>query len=161
MANVDRNRSKISTEPRFMRTNPRWILGVLLAAGLVAQPALAQTAAAPTNAPAKPAAKKPTKPAPKKKNPAAELRTVPLIAGPATVIASNVNIRGQAKLRSEVLGKVNKGQTVTVLAEVTLKNSGPDEPSAWAKIAVPPGVKAWVNTSFINASNSAVIPRKL
>src|SRR5689334_22519531 len=36
---------------------------------------------------------------PKKKE--AVLRTVPLIGGPATVVASNVNVRGQAGLKGE------------------------------------------------------------
>ena len=65
-----------------------------------------------------------------------ELKTVPLVPGPAVVVASNVNVRGQAKLKSEVLTRLTKGQAVTVLEEITRNNSGPDEPSAWAKIAL-------------------------
>ena len=65
-------------------------------------------------------------------------RTVPLVAGPAVVVASNVNVRGQAKLKSEVVTRVTKGQQVTVLEEIVRNNSGPEEPSAWAKILLPP-----------------------
>ncbi len=86
---------------------------------------------------------------------------MPLVAGPAVVIASNVNVRGQAKLKSEIVGRVNKGQAVTVLEEIVLKNSGPDEPSAWAKILLPTNIYVWVNSSFINASNKTVAPKKL
>ena len=125
-------------------------------------------ATAKTNAPAaksgkKKAAKKKAekKAATKKKAPAPELKTVPLVAGPATVVASNVNVRGQAKLKSEVVTRITKGQSVTVLEEIVRNNSGPEEPSAWAKIALPPGAHAWINTPFINTTNQTVLPKKL
>jgi uncharacterized protein YgiM (DUF1202 family) len=141
-------------------------------------------AAATTNVPAakavkKKAAKKKAEKAPEKKAvtnkkvaadkkvvaetkaPAVELKTVPLVAGPAVVVASNVNVRGQAKLKSEVVTRITKGQAVTVLEEIVRNNSGPDEPSAWAKITLPPGAHAWINSSFINASNKTVLPKKL
>src|SRR5580765_8522775 len=125
----------------------------------------ARTAPASTNAPAAKTEKKktPKKKAEKKaapKKPAAELRTVPLVAGQATVVASNVNVRAQAKLKSEVVTQVQKGQTLNVLEEVTLKNSGPSEPSAWAKIVLPANVHVWVNASFLT-TNKTVIPRNL
>ena len=97
----------------------------------------------------------------KKRAPAVELKTVPLVAGPAMVVASNVNVRGQAKLKSEVVTRITKGQSVTVLEEIVRNNSGPDEPSAWAKIALPPGAHVWVNTAFIDPSNQTVKPKKL
>ena len=77
---------------------------------------------------------------------------MPLVAGNATVVASNVNVRGQAKLKSEVITRLNKGQEVAVLEEVTLKKSGPDEPSAWAKITLSPKTHVWVNTSFVEGT---------
>src|ERR1043165_7112755 len=147
-----------------MKKNYCLFFGALLTTSLVAQPVTnappagpAETAPADTNAPAakgekKKAAKKAAdkKSAPKKKSAGAELRTVPLIGGPAVVLASNVNVRGQAKLNSEVITRLNKGQPVTVIEEVTLKKSGPDEPSAWAKIALPPNAHAWVHSSYID-----------
>src|SRR2546423_2466112 len=109
------------------------------------------TATSPTNSVTKSAKKKSARKSPKavakKKEP--ELRTVPLVAGNATVVASNVNVRGQAKLKSEVITRLNKGQEVAVLEEVTLKKSGPDEPSAWARIILPARTAVWVNAQFI------------
>lgn len=124
------------------------------------------TNAATTNAPtakAKKATKKKSekKAVAKKKTPAAPLVTVPLNPGPATCEANNVNVRGQAKLKSEVVGKLTKGQQVTVLEEIKLKNSGPDEPSAWAKISLPTNILVWANTSFIDPANKTVKPKKL
>ena len=111
----------------------------------------------------KPAAKKPEikKAEVKKPDAAAELKTTPLVPGPATVVASNVNVRGQAKLKSEVVTRVTKGATVTVLEEIVRNNSGPEEPSAWVKVLMPPGGHAWLNTSFIDATNKTVRPKKL
>src|ERR1039457_7068798 len=173
-----------------MKYNYWLILGAMLSTSLLAQQAtnpppsapIAIPAAAPaatvapatakTNAPSakavkKKSAKKKAEKAPeksavaKKKAPAPELKTVPLMAGPAVVVASNVNVRGQAKLKSEVVTRITKGQAVTVLEEIVRNNSGPDEPSAWAKIVLPPGAHVWINTAFINASNKTVLPKKL
>lgn len=140
--------------------------GAPIATPAAAPIATNQPAAAPagsTNAPAAKNHKKTTtakKPAPKK-NPAAELRTVPLVPGPAVVEAHNVNVRGQAKLKSEIVTRLTNGQPVMVLEEITHNNSAADEPSAWAKITLPAGAHVWVNTSYIDASNQTVKPKKL
>jgi len=149
----------------------------MLSTGLLAQdltntpPAAPVENAAPataiTNQPAAKPAKKKAAPkkkksaAPKHKNAAAELRTVPLVPGAAVVDANNVNVRGQAKLKSEVVTRLTKGQAVTVIEEITHNNSGPDEPSAWAKILLPAGAHVWVNTSYIEPTNKTVLPKKL
>src|SRR5438105_4638165 len=127
-----------------MKNNYWIIFGLLLSTSVLAQQVTSSPAAAPsatptqgsaaakTNAPpASPNKKKAGKKnVAKKKDAASQLKTVPLVTGQATVIASNVNVRGQAKLNSEVIGRLTKGQAVMVLEEVVLKKSGPDEPSA-------------------------------
>src|ERR1041385_2152546 len=117
---------------------------------------------APTNAPAtkKTVAKKPAakKPAAKK---VAELKTVPLVPGPAVVSANHVNVRSKAGLVGEVITRMTNGMPVTVIEEVHLKNSGPEEPSAWAKIQLPPEAHVWVKTSYIDPTNKTVLPKKL
>jgi uncharacterized protein YgiM (DUF1202 family) len=126
-----------------------------------AAPATSSTNAA-TAASAKPKApKKKTATTASAKKKEAELRTVPLIVGPATVVASNVNVRGQAGLKGEVIGRLTKGQSVTVLEEILLTKSGPDEPSAWAKIQLPSFIHAWVNATFLEGPTKVVRPRKL
>jgi uncharacterized protein YgiM (DUF1202 family) len=117
---------------------------------------------APTNAPSTPApkkattakktTKKPTATAAKKKAP--ELRTVPLVPGPAVVSANHVNVRSKAGLVGEVLTHVTNGTPITVIEEVHLKKSGPDEPSTWAKILLPPETHVWVKSSFLDANNT-------
>lgn len=166
-----------------MKTTLWLVCGSLLGCGLHAQqatnaltpPAIETPAAASAMTGGAPTgtadSAKPPAPAPKKKAPAKKaavkkpssvtLKTTPLHAGAATVIASNVNVRGQATLRGEVVGRLTKGQEVTVLEEVTLKESAPDEPSAWAKIQLPPGTKVWVHTMFIDADSKKVKPRRL
>jgi uncharacterized protein YgiM (DUF1202 family) len=91
----------------------------------------------------------------------AELRTTPLKPGPATVIANHVNVRGQARLKGEILTRLSRGQQVTVLDEVTLDDSAADEPSAWAKISLPPGARTWVNTNFIDPNTKTVTASRL
>src|SRR5215469_9336359 len=134
-----------------------------------AEPAMAaptaESAPATTNAPATKSAKKKSK---KKsgqkavaKKSGAELKTVPLVAGPAVSVATHVNVRGQPKLKSEVLTRLTNDQPVTVIEEIVRNDSGPDEPSAWAKIALPAGAHAWINTSFIDTTSKTVKPKKL
>lgn len=148
------------------------IVAALLSTSLLAQtitnapaspPAETSATSATTNAPAakKAAKKKSEKKGVAKKKAPAPLRTVPLNPGPAVCEANNVNVRGQAKLKSEVVTHLTKGQQVTVLEEIQLKNSGPDEPSAWAKILLPTNATVWINTSFIDPTAKTVKPKKL
>jgi uncharacterized protein YgiM (DUF1202 family) len=117
------------------------------------------TVSAGTNKPAKPKKSAAKKTAPK--TPPVELRTTPLVAGPAVVEANNVNVRGQAKLKSEVVTRLKKGDTVTVLEEITHNNSGADEPSAWARILLPTNAHVWVSTRYLGSTNKSVVPKKL
>lgn len=122
-----------------------WLLvGLGIPASLLAQEI--------TNAPAAP---RPARTA------AAELRSTPLRPGPATVVARNVNVRGRPGLKGEVVARVTRGDQVTVLEEVILSRSAADEPSAWAKIVLPPSARVWVHVDFINKANNTVIPRRL
>jgi uncharacterized protein YgiM (DUF1202 family) len=157
-----------------MKNNYRIMLGVLISASLLMPAAMradspaattaADSGATKTNAPAtkgkKSAKKNAEKKSSAKKAPVAELKVVPLVAGPAVVVASNVNVRGQAKLKSEVVTRLTKGDKVTVIEETTHK-TGPDEPSAWAKITLPPAAHVWVNTMFLEGTNKTVKPKKL
>jgi len=105
------------------------------------------------------AAKKPAvKPAAKKV--ASELKSTPLVAGPSVVVANHVNVRTRAGMSGEVLTKLTNGEPVTVLEEINLKRSGPEVPSAWAKIALPSSAHAWVKSSYIDAAKT-VVPKKL
>ncbi len=131
--------------------------------------AVSASASPVTNAPAptkaksgkKKSGKKKAATAAKKKSPAVELRTVPLVPGPAVVDANHVNVRGQATLKSEVIARLDKGQPVTVLEEITRNNSAADEPSAWAKILLPTNAHVWVSSSFVDPTNKTVLPRRL
>ena len=86
---------------------------------------------------------------------------VPLVAGPATVAADNVNLRGQAGLQGEVVGHVKKGDTVTVLAEITLDKPKAGEPAQWAKISLPADEKVWINSKYIDPGSKVVTATKL
>jgi uncharacterized protein YgiM (DUF1202 family) len=128
-------------------------------------PAAVQPEPEPTNAPAaKPVKKSAGKKARKhaaRRAAAAELKTVPLVPGPAVVAATHVNVRGQARLNSEVLTRMTNGEPVTVVEELTLKHSGPEEPSVWAKIVLPGKAHAWVFASYVDATNKTVLAKKL
>ncbi|HUC85136.1 MAG TPA: SH3 domain-containing protein [Candidatus Acidoferrales bacterium] len=86
---------------------------------------------------------------------------VTLVPGPATVAAENLNLRGQAGLQGEVVGHVKKGDTVTVLAEITLDKPKAGEPAQWAKIALPSGTKVWVDSKYVDTTNNVVAVKKL
>lgn len=131
------------------------ILGVLVAVS-----GFAQTNTNPPKT-ASPLPAKNNSPAAKKPSLADEVRSTPLVAGPASVIATNVNVRGRAGLIGEVLTKISQGDAVTVIEEIALKRSKSNEPSAWAKINLPSGAHVWVNTMFIDVATKTVKPKKL
>jgi uncharacterized protein YgiM (DUF1202 family) len=86
---------------------------------------------------------------------------ITLVPGPAEVCVSNLNVRGQAGLKGEVVAHVQKSESVTVLSEITLDKHKADEPAQWAKIALPASVDVWVDSSFIDAATKTVKPKKL
>ena len=73
-------------------------------------------------------------------------RTVALVPGPAEVTVDNLNVRGQAGLKGEVMAHLKKGDTVTVLSQINLDKHKANEPSQWAKIALPASTKVWVQS---------------
>ncbi len=155
------------------------VLGLMLSTSLPAQPVAnpppigvpapgtTNVTKPATNAPAAKSAKKKavTRPA-KKKAPAettsaAAEKPIVLSPGPATLTGSNVNVRGQARLNSEIVKRLNKGDAVTVIEQIILDNPKADEPSQWAKIVFPAEGHVWVHSSYIDSTNKVVLPKKL
>ena len=122
----------------------------------------ATAAPAVTNAPAK------KKVVPHKKRKLAEAKEaalnetpVALTPGPAEVSINSINVRGQASFKGEVIARLVKGDTVTVLEQINLHKHKADEPAQWAKIAYPTNAYAWVNAKYIDADTKTVKPKKL
>jgi uncharacterized protein YgiM (DUF1202 family) len=111
--------------------------------------------------PKKPAAQKKAPPKTAKKAAEPEKPAATLSPGPAVAKEKNVNVRGQAAINSEIVTHLKRGDLVTVLEEITLKKAKTDEPSKWAKIALPAGSVVWVNSTFIKPDTKAVIPKRL
>ncbi|HTJ01127.1 MAG TPA: SH3 domain-containing protein [Dongiaceae bacterium] len=122
-------------------------------------------AAAPEKAPAKHPAKHTAKPKVAKKKPAKPAKmtdiSTPLKPGPATVVVKHLNVRGQPNTRSEVVTHLTNGEPVTVIEEITHENNQPDEPTIWAKIALPAETHVWISSLFVNTSNQTVTVKKL
>ena len=87
--------------------------------------------------------------------------SVPLKPGPATVAATRVNVRAQATTRSEAIGHLTNGEPVTVIEEITRENHKANEPTVWAKIALPEAMHSWVFGQFIDPANKTVSVKKL
>ncbi len=138
-----------------MKISFRSIIVAVLATGFAMLPAFADVA--PTNAPtaaAKPAPKKivstkgATQPAVKR-----EAKPEPVFnPEPAVAKQPNVNIRGQAKINSEIVGHLKKGDAVMVLEEITLSKPKQDEPSRWFRITLPPSQFVWIHSSFVDGT---------
>jgi uncharacterized protein YgiM (DUF1202 family) len=162
-----------------MKTNCWLVLGTMLATSAVAQvntntlpeiPAPATVATpAPVAAPA--TSTNAVAPVEKKKKPAAKHKkkavkkisepSVALAAGPATVTSANINLRGQAGLKGEVVGHLKAGDTVNVISQINLDKHAADEPAQWAKISLPADTKVWVNSKFVDAATKTVSAKKL
>jgi uncharacterized protein YgiM (DUF1202 family) len=157
-----------------MKMNYWLTLGVMIAMSAVAQdntnslppiPAPSPAVAPAPSAPA-PTVEPAPSPAPvKKKHKAAPAKpikepAVTLVPGPAEV-AANVNARGQAGLKGEVVTHLKKGETVTVLDQINLDKHKANEPAQWAKIALPSSTHVWVNSKFVDAASKTVSAKKL
>jgi uncharacterized protein YgiM (DUF1202 family) len=175
MADIDSGGNKNFTF-MIMKTNCWLVLGMMVATSALAQntntlppiPAPAVSPAAEvapadseeTNAPAaKPAKHKKHHAAPKKA--ALNEPTVALLPGTAEVTVSNLNVRGQAGLQGEVISHLVMGDTVTVISQIDLDKHSTGEPAQWAKIALPPSTKIWLNEKFIDATSKTVLAKKL
>ncbi len=102
----------------------------------------------------KPAAAKPAAPATITEKP------VVLSPGAATITGKNVNVRGKASFKGEVVTKLQNGDRVTVIEQVILSKPKAGEPSNWAKIVYPASAHVWVHSSYLNADKT-VKPKKL
>jgi hypothetical protein len=157
-----------------MKMNYWLTLGVMLAMSAVAQdntntlPPIPAPSAAVAPAPSTPAPA--VEPAPnaapvKKKHKAAPAKpikepAVTLVPGPAEV-AANINARGQAGLKGEVVAHLKKGETVTVLDQINLDKHKANEPAQWAKIALPSSTHVWINSKYVDAASKTVSAKKL
>jgi len=141
-----------------MKTTYWWMLAISV--GLATPAARADDQpAAPTPAPdsAKPPAA--TRKAPERP---ASVSAEPIAGpGPAVVSQKNVNVRGKAAVNSEVVTRLNRGDRVTVLEEVTLTKHKQDEPAKWAKIALPTNAAVWAHASFLDQTNNTVKASRL
>jgi uncharacterized protein YgiM (DUF1202 family) len=155
-----------------MKMNCWLTLGVMVALSAVAQdnstntlPPIPAPSAAVAPAPAEPAPAPAPAPAPVKKKKAAPVKPlheppVSLVPGPAEVTA-NINARGQAGLKGEVVSHLKKGEAVTVLDQINLDKHKINEPAQWAKIALPASIRVWVKASYVDSANKTVTAKKL
>ncbi|MFM2081851.1 MAG: hypothetical protein RL380_542 [Verrucomicrobiota bacterium] len=130
------------------------------ASSAVAAPPTVVKVAAPKKKAAAATAKKIIRAKPVVKKFVAPAFSVPLTPGVATVAAKHVNVRGKPTINSEVLTRLNEGDTVTVLEEITRDNAKANDPTVWAKIAAPSTAHLWVNAQFVD-TNKLVTVKKL
>jgi len=79
----------------------------------------------------------------------------------AVVKKDRVNVRAQASMRSEVITQLKKGETVTVLEEITPKKRKRGEPANWARIQLPPNTTVWVYAPYVEPTNHSVNIKRL
>jgi uncharacterized protein YgiM (DUF1202 family) len=136
-----------------MKKNGWMILSVaMLATALLAR---ADGQLEPEKSAPKPAAK-----APASKPATAAEKPVFLSPGAATITGKNVNVRGKAGYKGEVVSKLQNGDAVTVIEQVILPKPKAGEPAQWAKIVYPPSAHIWVHSSYLNPDKT-VKPKKL
>jgi uncharacterized protein YgiM (DUF1202 family) len=143
-----------------------WLLSVL--ASLTAVSVLAQDTApaAGTPAPSASAAKADSAPEhaakPSRKR-ATGIKSRVVMNPPSTAVikGGTVNVRGRPSFIGEVVGHVQKDETVTVLEEITLNHPPTGEPPMWYKIVMPTNIPVWVDADYIDAATKAVKARRV
>ena len=79
----------------------------------------------------------------------------------ATVKVQALNVRGLPSFTGEVITKLNKGETVTMLEEITLSKTKAGEPAKWARITLPTNTPVWVNASMVDDTTKTVKATRL
>ena len=74
----------------------------------------------------------------------------------AIVTADQVNVRGQARLNSEVVTQLREGEEVMVIEEIPVKNPQAGEPAVWARIQLPANTPVWVFAPYVESGNGVV-----
>jgi len=129
----------------------------LAVVSLTAAAVLAQdTGPAPTPAVTPTSSPAPATAPPAKK--AAKVKKTIVLNPPAAALVKGeaVNVRGQASFAGEVLTHLQKGQSVTVLEEITLSHAPEGEPANWSKIAMPTNVTVWLDADYVDAEAKSV-----
>ena len=78
--------------------------------------------------------------------------------GAATVKLESLLVRSQPAFAGDILTHVLKGQTVTVLEQITLAKPKLNEPANWARIVLPTNTSVWVFADYVD-TNSMTISR--
>jgi uncharacterized protein YgiM (DUF1202 family) len=99
--------------------------------------------------------------APAKKGSSGRKRIVLNPPETATVKSGNVNLRGKPSFAGETLGHLQKGDTVTVLEQITLGRHKKDEPGEWAEIAMPSGVSVWLDGAYVDSETKTIKARRV
>ena len=100
-------------------------------------------------------------PAKEPSKPALVEPSVSLSPGQATVVAENLNVRGQATVHSEAITQLNPGDTVTVVEQINREKSDPGDASQWAKIEYPDKADVWVHTAYVDRNTMTVTADEL
>ena len=60
-----------------------------------------------------------------------------------------------------MITRLNRGQVVQVLGELTHKKAKADEPAKWYRIALPTNTPVWVHADYVDKTAKTVKPKKL
>ena len=79
----------------------------------------------------------------------------------AIVKCDVLDVRGQGSFAGERITYLKKGESVTVLEEITLGHVRPNEPAQWSRIVMPANTAVWVDGDFIDPESKAVRVKKV
>jgi SH3-like domain-containing protein len=79
----------------------------------------------------------------------------------AVVKAKTANVRGQPRLKGEVVTKLKEGDPVTVLEEINVDKPRNGDPAKWYRIVLPANTPVWVNGAFVDPTNKTILPKRL
>ncbi|MBA4148382.1 MAG: SH3 domain-containing protein [Verrucomicrobia bacterium] len=74
---------------------------------------------------------------------------------------ANVNVRGRPSFLGEVLVKLQKGDTVTILEEITRTKPAKGEPTNWFRISLPANTPVWVFSDYVDSQSKTVKANRL
>lgn len=82
-----------------------------------------------------------------------------LAAESAQVSKPRILVRAQPTIYSEILSKLEQGDKVTILEDITIEKPKEGEPAKWLRIKMPDNVPVWVFSPYLNQDHTVKVSR--
>ncbi len=92
---------------------------------------------------------------------APEPKAPPIVKRTGRISSNNVNLRERPSVYSDVLTRLQSGDPVAILEEITLKEPDVGEPDKWLRILLPSSVPVWIHAAYVDPATKTTTAKFL